>query len=218
MKNRFTCALLAMILFLPWVSHAGIRISPINITMEPGERSATVRVTNEDKAREKKVQISAYKWSQTLNEHMLLGDTRNIAIFPPITTLAPGETQIVRVMLRKPTPGSYRLRFAELPDKNAQKVQTLLSITMPLFVESKSWQPVMSYVATRTGRGISLRATNTGKAYDRIQAVVIGDKRRGMNSYILSESVQNIFIPDNSSYNRSMLIVTDHGEQRVQIN
>ena len=88
------------------------------------------------------VQVQAYTWSQPEGKDVY-DETRGFIVSPPIFTIAPGASQIVRVALRGQPPAdveaAYRLIFREVPPaEETAGERTLfriaLNMNIPLFV------------------------------------------------------------------------------------
>lgn len=121
---------------------AQLRISPLSLSLTPGQRSTTVTLHNESDT-PVTVQVRAFDWRQDAEVGMLLNPTSDIALSPVIATLAPGATQIVRMQARVSGDNVehyYRILFDELPssaDASHDKIQVLTRYSLPLFIEPR---------------------------------------------------------------------------------
>lgn len=125
--------------FAPAAS-AGIQISPLQLEFAPSERSGqlTLRNTSDTAVA---LQVRVFEWSQPESMGMALQPTTVITASPAIVTLAPGATQLVRVLRREKLSTDreryYRLLLDELPDASAASrnaVQMLTRYSLPIFV------------------------------------------------------------------------------------
>ncbi|MGA9795851.1 MAG: fimbria/pilus periplasmic chaperone [Rhizomicrobium sp.] len=112
------------------------------------------------------VQIDVYDWRQAANaDRLVLSDSAFVS--PPLTTIAPGERQIVRVLATpdaRAQETSYRLRVSDLPDRadTSGGVQVLLQFSIPVFVRGAKNDSALTWTATQSGTTLELAAHNTG--------------------------------------------------------
>jgi fimbrial chaperone protein len=117
-----------------------LQISPISVALQPGQMTTTLSVENTG-ADSAALQIRPFRWSQT-NQQDLLTDTDDLLVSPPITTIGGGQTQIFRVVLRRPagrTEASYRLLLDQLPPPSMPGViRIALRLSIPVFAEPEA--------------------------------------------------------------------------------
>jgi len=184
------------------VQAASLEISPVTVAFAPGQKATTIRVKNRGGA-PAAIQIRAYSWTQAEEEDVLT-PTQDIILSPPIFTVPGDASQTIRLLLRggKVVSGerSYRLLLDEVPAPNPQnrQVAIALRVSLPVIVASASASAAPRTLVWRARRGpagqILLSATNTGPAYDMIQAIAVtlsnGSQpdvvSRGKNPYILA--------------------------------
>ena len=117
----------------------GLQVAPISVQLESGQRSTTLTIANQNSV-PVSVQLRAFAWNQISAADALV-PTSDIAVSPPITEIGAGQTQLFRIMLRRPATGaeaSYRLLFDQLPntaDPTASGIKLLLRLSVPVFVE-----------------------------------------------------------------------------------
>jgi fimbrial chaperone protein len=113
----------------------GLQISPISVEMLPGQMTSTLAVTNKDGSAHS-LQIRPFKWDQADGTDRLV-PTSELAVSPPITQVAAGDTQIFRLVLRQPATtqeASYRLLLDELPPPASPgSVRVALRLSIPVF-------------------------------------------------------------------------------------
>ena len=175
-------SLLACML-LPTLAQAGaFSISPIRVELSRASRSMVLTITNGgDKSTVVQTQIAS--WSQAENEDRL-EPTKDVIASPPIFTLAPGATQLVRIYLRG-EPGAvrettYRIVLSEvLPAQEAgmSGARFALKLSVPIFVQSlKEGKPRIEWSAKRASQGrLELSITNTGDRHIQVQRIALGD-------------------------------------------
>jgi fimbrial chaperone protein len=118
----------------------GLTVSPVIVQMRPGERAAALTLSNNED-RDITVQIRSFAWSQTDETNENLAASGEILASPPIATIAPGASQVVRLVLRNPLQGreaSYRILLDELPPAvEARRVRVELRFSIPVFAEPR---------------------------------------------------------------------------------
>ena len=174
--------LLAACLTMPPSALAGtLSVSPIRLEMTTAQRSVTLTVRN-DGDQPTLVQASLLAWSQADNDEQLQR-TDDLLASPPIFTVAPGATQIVRIALRRPPDAdcerSYRIVVSEVPGKpqpGFNGAQFALKISLPVFVEAATAaaSPQIEWSGARTAKGeLALTAFNTGTKHLQLRTVEI---------------------------------------------
>jgi len=102
---------------------------------------------------------------------------------PPIFTVAPGASQILRIALRRAPDAarerSYRIFVTEVPGKpqpDFTGTQFALKISLPIFVDASGAKtsPQVEWSGARTDKGeLALTAANTGAKHIQVQAVEV---------------------------------------------
>jgi fimbrial chaperone protein len=117
---------------------ASLRVAPISLDLPSGTSASVVRVWNDDSA-PVQVQIRVFKWTQR-NGQDVLEPTRDVVASPPMTQLAPGTENLIRVVRTSTTPvngrESYRLLIDQLPDPGQARpgtVSVLVRHAIPLY-------------------------------------------------------------------------------------
>ncbi len=207
--NRQTSgqAALGLALFLCGapLSHAGsFTVNPVRVTLSPDQAVAAITVSNAG-AEASVIQLETSRWTQQDGRDVLTPTTEILAT-PPIFTLPPGGSQIVRVGLRRAPDAAreltYRLVLREVPPPQpiAQGLRVALAISMPVFVVSA--HPAFSnlqWQAVRLGPGrIRLQATNTGNAHVQIGAVELSLAGGASPVVVARQSVATYVLPGNT--------------------
>ena len=194
---------LAFSFFGASLSHAGsFTVNPVRITLSPTQRVAAITVSNHG-AEASMIQLETSRWTQQDGKDSL-APSNEILATPPIFTLAPGASQIVRVGLRRAPDAqhelTYRLVLREVPPPQpiAQGLRVALAISMPVFVVSA--HPSFSNLAWRAVRladgRIQLQATNTGSAHVQIGSLELSSPPSA--SPIVRQSVATYVLPGNT--------------------
>lgn len=104
-----------------------LRVSPIGLTLNAGASTSSIRVWN-DEQRSLGVQVRVFR-SKFVDGEEWLEPTRDVVASPPMTTLAPGSENLVRIVRVSTSPVGaderYRLLVDELPDPKRVKAGTV---------------------------------------------------------------------------------------------
>src|SRR6186713_2641410 len=169
---------LAFLLGLACVAHAGsFVVNPVRVTLSASQPVNAITVRN-DGSEPTVVQLETVAWSQKGGVDVL-AKTQEILATPPIFTIPPGGSQIVRVGLRRvPDAGAeitYRLFLREVPAAQpvAQGLRVALRVSLPVFVVPQtSLTPKLEWRVMRREDGrIRLHANNSGAAHIQIAEV-----------------------------------------------
>ncbi|MDI5936320.1 molecular chaperone [Halomonas kalidii] len=154
-------------------------VTPTRVALSGQHEVVALRVRNTG-PEETAVQVELMVWRQE-NGEAHHTPSREVLATPPIFTLAPGQTQVLRVGLRRPPDRtnelSYRLFLQELPPPAPDDFQGLrmaLRTSLPVFVAPASGDatPELAWRATRGGRGeLRLRARNSGHGHGQVSGL-----------------------------------------------
>lgn len=152
MKRVVPAALLgaALASFVPasW-AQGQLQVAPTLVELAPGATAGRMTVTNTGDA-PVAAQVRVFAWSQAEGEDRMAA-TSDVAISPAIMQIAPGASQVVRLVREGPAPqsrdGSYRLVVDELPTpgETAQTgIQLRLRFVVPVYLRAaKAAPPVL---------------------------------------------------------------------------
>jgi fimbrial chaperone protein len=183
MKNPMCLAIfrfgLAACFFASAASYAGsISVSPVRIDLSTAQRSVALNVHN-DGDQSAVVQTQLMSWTQAQNEDRL-EPTNDVIASPPIFTIGPGASQIVRVALRRAPDAAretpYRILLNEVPgppQPGFTGAQFALKISLPIFVAAAAaTSPLLQWSAVRgADGGVSLALVNAGAKHIQIQRI-----------------------------------------------
>ena len=167
-------ALMIFAFAAPAPAEAGsLRVDPVRLEINAGRRTATVSVRN-DEATPVTIRAYALTWDQADGEDRY-AETEAVIVSPPIFTIAPGATQLVRVGLRSPSGGgrAYRVIIEEVPGASQSGgVQVALRLNLPLFAMMEPGrQTDLRWSASRqSDGGYVIEAVNGGSGYVRVEA------------------------------------------------
>jgi fimbrial chaperone protein len=164
----------AALIALTPAAAASLEVGPIRVQMVGAERTTTITLRNAG-TEPITVQIRAVDWSQGEGGDVYAPSTTLVAS-PPLASLAPGESQVVRLVVENlaaaSTERTYRLILDELPSGTAASgagVDTALRVLLPIFVTpSLQSRPRLSWSAARVGDSVRVTARNEGDARERL--------------------------------------------------
>ena len=149
------------------------KVNPVNLAIPPERVTTSASLTN-SASEPVSVRVVAYRWTQ-VDGADLRQETGNVIVSPPIFTLEPGATQLVRVGLKERRPGdAYRVVFEEIPRERPEGnvVQVALRLDLPMHVEAAGGASELAWQAWRDGSGaVTLEATNFGNRHQRVLAI-----------------------------------------------
>lgn len=161
-----------------WLGEAGaggIGISPIRVNLSNSAPTAALTLENSG-GEAAVVQLQMMAWSVD-GEEDIYQPTYEIVATPPITTIAPGQLQIVRVGLSRDADPeqelAYRLYIEEVPpppQPGHQGLRVALRIGVPVFIQPDApVQPEVTWRARRNDAGgLTIIANNAGGAHLRL--------------------------------------------------
>lgn len=164
--------LLVCLLACTWAQAGTFVVNPVRATLSAGQQVAALTVRN-DGAEPTVVQLEVVSWSQQDGQDVYT-PTRDVLATPPIFTVPPGGSQVVRVGLRRSTDPqrelTYRLYLQEVPPPpkpGFQGLQVALRIGVPVFVlPPVPVKPVLRWQVSRTPQGqLKVSLTNSGDAH-----------------------------------------------------
>jgi fimbrial chaperone protein len=177
MPNRLAVAIALFVSFASYAS--GLAVSPVLIKLDVSERTALVKVTNDD-AVPHGYQLELKSWSEDRTGKMGLTPTRDVIFFPQMLKLGPGESRNVRVGITSAPSAlerSYRLFIQELPRErqaNQKSVQVLTRVGIPIFVTPGEAKARLDVSKPSVDHGtIRLSVDNRGNAFARPEKVVV---------------------------------------------
>jgi fimbrial chaperone protein len=152
-------------------------VTPVRIDIVPPRQAASIEVQNTG-AQPAQLQAERYRWTRDNDGDDELAPTEDFVVTPPIFRLAPGQKQIVRVLLLgRPDPArelAYRLILQETPvdEPPPNTVATVLRISLPVFVAAPNAQPQLVFELQRRDGQLRVTAENRGAAH----ALIVGSR------------------------------------------
>lgn len=148
---------------------ASLMVNPIRVVLDGKNQSAVVTLRNAGQEA-RVVQAELLRWTQE-GERDVYTPTRDLLVNPPVFTLAPGQSQLIRIGLNRAPDAAqelaYRLYIQEVPPPSKPGftgLQMALRIGVPVFVNPTSaLKPRLRWQASRTPAGmIKLKVSNEG--------------------------------------------------------
>ena len=202
-------------------------VLPVNIFFAPGQRATSLTVTNQGKS-ETAIQIRVYAWDQKEGEDRLTASGKVVAS-PPLATMAPGATQVVRLVLRQfpqEREATYRILLDQIPPPaEPGVVHIVLRMSIPIFVQPaiRSFADVQFHLERSDGQ-IYLVGYNAGNLHESIRDIMLStsDGRKlkedsNTSPYILSGATRrwHIAAPDSLPLSVETLQLTAHANARA---
>ena len=151
-----------------------LQINPVLLEIGANRRTATVTLRNEE-ATPVTIRAYALDWRQADGDDHY-AETSAVIVSPPIFTIAPGATQLIRVGLRSPSgsPQAFRLIVEEVPAAvPGNGIRVALRLTPPLYASLPAGDvAALRWSAWREGDGWIFEAVNRGTGYVRVDPAV----------------------------------------------
>lgn len=160
---------LRFVVLLLWSSHFyALSISPVRANLSLQEPITAVTVTN-DTGEPLVLQLHLVKWFQP-NQHNLEVATDDLMVTPPIFTLKPYASQLIRIGLdeaqAQPVEQAYRLKIEEVRSTFRSKqhgIQFVLNISIPVILGATApLKEDIRWTVIRSKKSTQLRAKNNG--------------------------------------------------------
>ena len=177
-----------------------LSVQPVNIFLHAGEQSTTLGITNQAETNTA-VQVRAYLWTQQDGQDKLT-PTTDLLVSPPIASIAPHETQIIRLVQRT-SPAqkevTYRILVDQIPAAAAPGIRIVLRLSIPLFAESMvRANPHDRFRLLRDGDKLTLIGVNDGNRHDALHKLelhapdgLVLQPTKGASPYLLQGSTQH---------------------------
>jgi len=159
------------------VGAQGITISPVNVVMAPGQSAAALTIANQGD-HELSFQIRAFAWQGGPAGEIQLAPTNELLVSPPLGTIAPGGTQIARLVVNRAPQDrelSYRILIDELAaPAQAGMVHIALRLSIPVFAEPMGIAaPHLQWRIVRQGTRSWLVALNDGTRHQIVHDIAL---------------------------------------------
>jgi len=177
-------ALLGLISGAPLLEAGSFRVAPVRIDLSARRPHSTLSVSNNGTERVT-VQAEAFVWRVERDEDRL-NETDDVLVNPPIFTLEPGATQLLRLGLREwissRTEQTYRIVLEEVPPPRRPTevgIRTLLRLSIPLFI-----QPTGS--TSQPDGSLALAVENIGRVHTRLRQFSVTADDQPQGDFVMS--------------------------------
>lgn len=172
-----------------------LAVLPVNIFLAPGQNATSLTVTNRGD-KETSIQIRSFLWNQKGDDDDL-APSSDIVLSPPLATIAPGASQLVRLILRKPPQfgeSTFRILIDQIPPPaEPGVVHVVLRLSIPVFaLPSKRTTADVQFHLERDGDKLFLVGVNNGLRHEALRDIVLNTMDghemktgQGVSPYIL---------------------------------
>jgi fimbrial chaperone protein len=180
-RRRVVAAIGSVLALLVLLSGGAARaqslmVLPVNLQMAPGQRATTLTVINKGDI-ETAIQVRAYAWNQPGGDDQLTTSDA-VLVSPPLTSIAAGASQVVRLVLRQPPQGreaTYRIVLDQIPPPAVPGVvRVVLRMSIPIFAQPATRAvPHVYFHIERDAGTMFLVALNDGGRHEAIREIVL---------------------------------------------
>lgn len=165
---------------------ASLFVSPVIVTLDEKHRSAAITLRNEGNET-RVIQTELLRWTQENGENIHTA-SRDILVNPPIATLRPGQTQVIRIGLNRKVDKvqelAYRLYVSEVPPPPREEFTGLrIALRLGLAVFVSPGEKPDARLDWKVARGaddtLQLSLLNSGNRHVRLNSLKVGDPVTG---------------------------------------
>lgn len=218
------------------VRAADVTLMPVNVKLDRANDRATVQVLNNGQE-PVLMQAEAIAWNR-VGGIDIDAPTTDLIVNPPVFTVQPGQTQVLRLGLRRnqelAQEGTYRIVLREVPMPRpsdllnvAGSVRVLVALRVPVYVAPAQVKRGEQWQVSRAANGELLaRVANTGNVHLKVAELRLqGDSgealalvsQKGANAVIFPGE-QRVFRLPAAALATQIQVQTDQGLQRVALN
>ena len=174
--KQAACGLFFFVMCASVANASKIGVSPVRLTLSDNQKIDSLSVRNNG-SEPITMQMEVLSWSQREGKAVFAA-TRELLANPPIFTIPAGNSQLVRVGLRRAPDAqrelAYRVILEELPpppNPDAMGMFMTMRISLPVFVLPEiDTKPVLLWQAARTSQGaLKISLSNNGNAHIQIK-------------------------------------------------
>src|SRR3546814_833989 len=153
---------------------SSFQVNPVNLRPPPDKATTSLSIGH-DTGDEVGIRVSALRWTQVaVNDVYAPSD--DLIASPPSFMLEPHGKQLIRLGLRRRTPGAaYRVIVEEIPNEKASGtgIKVALRLNLPLYIEAETeGAPELRWSAWQDATGATvLQARNDGTAHSQILSI-----------------------------------------------
>jgi len=149
---------------------SNFEIAPVVLELSSSRTAGVIKIVNNDN-HVVSLQIRAFDWNQADSKDDLQ-PTQNLIISPPVFSLAPGASQVIRVVSKQAAGSSeiaFRLLIDEIPSAaEGATINFKFRISMPVFIAANGPAKTQLDYQLRAGKPARLMVTNAGNRRSRL--------------------------------------------------
>lgn len=222
---------------------SGLQVAPVLLDFAPTQRALAIWLSNTSK-RPIHAQARLQAWSQSV-EGEVLSPTQELVASPPMVEIAPGQSQVVRIVRMNTSQPlaemAFRLLVDELPgltspstafDQQTRGLQFLFRYSIPVFVASQEAVQLQnrgSEQQVSNGLRVSLNMTDRGAANLKMQNTSARRIKLSDLSYVEKDGTSHLLQRGLFGYVLAGQVHTwavpslslsdgDHGQLRARVN
>lgn len=233
MRKTLAWAAAALCFAMGHALAAEISVMPVRVALSAKQDRQSITLQNQS-AERVTLQVEAVAWTQQDGVDRY-APTTDLVVNPPVFSIEPGRSQLLRVGLRSRPQGehetAYRLvvRQVPLPADGASgdegQVRVLLELRLPVYVAPASAQRAQQWRAWKTPDGLlAVEMQNTGTVHQTITGLELHDGTgvhgsvRGSSAVLAGQTRRWEFRPADKALQQVVLVAaTDAGIQRVPL-
>jgi fimbrial chaperone protein len=207
-----------------------VSISPLRVAFKGDQQSEILTLRNVSNA-PFTVQPKVMKWTQRDGKDVF-EPTREVLVAPPIVEVPAGETQVIRLSLRRAPDAKEELAYrvfvqqvAALQKSNSSTLSFSWSLSLPIFVAPLSdlSTPNLEWVGQTNGKTLELAVTNPGVQHIQVKSIKVESAVASTSSsqmiYVLGGQTGKLSVaaPAGASDKVTIVANTDAGEIRREV-
>lgn len=216
---------------------ADVTLMPVNVRLDRANDRATVQVMNNGQE-PVLMQAEAISWTR-VGGLDVDGPTSDLIVNPPVFTVQPGQTQVLRLGLRRnqelAQEGTYRIVLREVPMPRPSdainvsgSVRVLVTMRVPVYVAPAKVTRSEQWKVTRAANGDLLaEVANNGNVHLKVAELRLHGEggqslaavtQKGSTSVIFPGEQRVFRLPAPAATAVAMQVQTDEGTQMVALN
>lgn len=170
LPRDWAMACLISVAAMPAAHASNFEIAPVVLELSSARTAGVIKITNNDN-HTVSLQIRPYDWSQSDSKDELQ-PTQNLIVSPPVFSLAPGASQVIRVVSRQAAGASeiaYRMLIDEIPAATeGATISFKFRISMPVFIAANGNPRNQLDYQLHAGKPARLLVQNNGNRRTRL--------------------------------------------------
>lgn len=237
MKRLVRLLALCLLPLLPLLAKAAdVTLMPVNVRLDRANDRATVQVVNNGQE-PVLMQAEAIAWNR-VGGLDIDAPTTDLIVNPPVFTIQPGQTQVLRLGLRRnqelAQEGTYRIVLKEVPLPRpsdvlnvAGSVRVLVALRVPVYVAPAQVKRSEQWKVSRAANGeVLAEVANTGNVHLKVSELRLQGEngqalamvaQKGSHSVIFPGEQRTFRLPAHAEATQ-VTVQTEQGPQTVALN